>query len=190
MATSLLARSWTYLLVRGLVGVVFGIVAMAAPLSTVAALALLWGFWALFDGVSTLAQAFKAKAPPVRWVLVLTGVLSLVVAFLAIFSPSMTAVALTWALGIWLAGRGALEGVLALVDSRGSARWSMFASAMLDVLLGTLVMSNPGKSAVAIAFVLGLTALVWGLCLCALAWWVRRAGSRPATTYQQGAAAA
>lgn len=179
MTTSLLERSWPYLLTRGLIAVVFGVVAMAAPLSTVTALAVLWGFWALFDGAGSFAQAFKSTAPLTRRTLAATGLLSVVVAFLAIFSPSLTAVTLTWILGVWLTARGVLECVLALGGGAQSGRLALLANALLDILLGTLFMTNPGRASVGIAFVLGLSALAWGVVLLVLAWWVRRSGAPP-----------
>jgi uncharacterized membrane protein HdeD (DUF308 family) len=186
--TSLLERDWTYLVLRGLLAVVFGVVAMIWPLSTVTALAVLWGVWALVDGASTLGQARSAPAPAVRWTLVAMGVLSLVVAFLAIFSPGLTAVALTWVLGLWLTARGVLECVLGLVDQIGSARWVTLLGALVDLFLGTLFLSNPGRGAVGIAVVLGLSALVWGAAVLALGVWSRRRARRNprATTSLEG----
>ena len=52
-----LTLRWTTLLVRGLVGVAFGVVAMAWPDETVSVVVVLWGCWALLDGVMTLAVA-------------------------------------------------------------------------------------------------------------------------------------
>ncbi|WP_414673097.1 DUF308 domain-containing protein, partial [Kribbella sp.] len=45
------------LLVRGALGIVFGILAIAWPISTAIAFALLWGIWALTDGIGSIAQA-------------------------------------------------------------------------------------------------------------------------------------
>ena len=45
------AVGWKMLVVRGVIGMVFGILAIVWPLETATALALLWGFWALFDGI-------------------------------------------------------------------------------------------------------------------------------------------
>lgn len=177
MAESLLTRSWQYLALRGVAGVAFGVLAMAAPVETVIALALLWGIWALFDGVGTLIQAFRSHRGPARWTLVLTGVVSLVAAFFAIVRPGLSAEALTWVLGIWLVLRGLLEITLSVVD-RVESRWGMILSGLVDIVLGALFMANPGFGAVSIAVVLGLTALVWGIVLCALAFWVHRSAPR------------
>ena len=69
--------SWKSLVVRGGVGIVFGILAMVWPVTTAIALALLFGFWALVDGVGSIAQAFQKDATGRVWLAVM-GVLSLV----------------------------------------------------------------------------------------------------------------
>lgn len=187
MPISVLDRSWTYFALRGVIALMFGVVAMAAPLSTVVALAILWGFWALIDGAGSLVQSFKAPNSPARWSLVLAGVLSLVVAFLVIFQPGLSAVALTWVLGVWLIARGLIEALAAVVGVV-EFRAAMLGSAAVDLVLGTLFVANPGIAVIGITWVLGLTALVWGIALCALAVWVRRAEGRTATSQVAGSA--
>ena len=50
---------WKMLLLRGAIGIVFGILAMVWPLETAIALALLWGIWALVDGIGLGMAAFS-----------------------------------------------------------------------------------------------------------------------------------
>jgi len=171
--TDWLTLGWRPLVLRGVIAVVFGVVAMAWPSLTVDVLVVIFGVWALLDGLATLAQAFGDTRTVVRLALLATGLLSLVVAFLAIVSPAMAAVAVTWVLGIWLLARGVLEAVIALVDRIGTARWVLLLNALVDVLLGTLFVTNPGRAALGIAFVLGLVAFVWGLAWIALGVWTR-----------------
>lgn len=177
---------WRPLVVRGAIGVVFGILAMVWPLSTAVALALLWGFWALFDGVGELVQAFQPGATGRLW-LVLMGVISLAAAFFAIFSPAVTAVALTWILGIWLIVRGVFELLGAVRTSTTLLpRWLLVVVAALSILLGLLFVTNPGRSVVGLAFWLGFVALAWGVAFVGLGLILRssertgsgRAGSR------------
>jgi len=158
-----LNASWKLLVTRGVIGIVFGIVAMVWPVSTAVALALLWGFWALTDGIGSLVQAFQPEARGGRVWLVVMGVLALVAAFFAIFSPAVTAVVLTWILGIWLIVRGAFEVVGAFSSSREAPRWLLLTGAALSVVLGVLFVANPGSSVVALTVVLGVIALAWGV---------------------------
>jgi uncharacterized membrane protein HdeD (DUF308 family) len=165
--------SWKVLLVRGVIAILFGIVAIAWPTSTVIALALLWGFWALFDGVGSLVQAFQPESRGGRVWLVIMGLVALVAAFFAIFRPAVTAVALTWILGIWLIVRGVFEAIGAFSSNLLLPRWLLLLGAALSLLLGVLFVANPGRAAVAIALWLGIAALVWGGVFVAMAISVR-----------------
>jgi uncharacterized membrane protein HdeD (DUF308 family) len=182
--TGVLTLGWRPLVLRGAIAVVFGIVAMAWPSLTLDVLVVLFGVWALLDGLAAFAVAFGDTRTVPRWILIVTGVASLVVAFFAIFSPGIAAEAITWVLGVWLLARGVLEVIVALVDRSGSARWVTLLNALVDVLLGTLLVSNPGGAAVGIAFILGLVAFVWGLAWIALGVWMRsseRGSGSPST---------
>jgi uncharacterized membrane protein HdeD (DUF308 family) len=153
---------WKMLIVRGLIGIVFGVLAIVWPISTAIALALLWGFWALMDGIGSLTQAFRPEARGSRLWLIVLGVIALVAAFFAIFSPAVTAVTLTWILGIWLIVRGVFEAVGAFTTNHLTPRWFLLLGAAFSILLGILFAANPGKGAVGIAVFLGVVALLWG----------------------------
>jgi uncharacterized membrane protein HdeD (DUF308 family) len=164
---------WKVLLVRGVIAILFGIVAIAWPTTTAIALAFLWGFWALFDGVGSLVQAFQPESRGGRVWLVIMGLIALAAAFFAIFRPAVTAVALTWILGIWLIVRGVFEAIGAFRSGLVLPRWLLLLGAALSLLLGALFVANPGRAVVAIAVWLGIVALVWGGVFVAMAISVR-----------------
>ena len=58
---------WTVLLTRGLIGIGFGILAMAWPEETVTVLVVLWGCWALVDGIVMLLAVRACPGPRRRW---------------------------------------------------------------------------------------------------------------------------
>lgn len=161
----LLDIGWKMLMVRGASGVIFGIVAMVWPLSTALALTVLWGFWALAEGLGVSVQAARSDlfSPAGRIGLTVLGLAGIVAAFFAIFSPHVTAKTVTWILGVWLIVRGLLE-VMAVFGSRlRTTRWMLLPGAALSVLLGIFFVVNPGRAAVGIAVLLGIIALAWGL---------------------------
>jgi len=175
-----LTLGWKMLLVRGAIGVVFGILAIVWPIHTAIALVLLWGFWALMDGIGSIVQAFRPESRGGRLWLIVLGVIALLAAFFAITSPGMTAKALTWVLGIWLIIRGVFELFGAFSSNRVTPRWLLVLSAALSILLGILFAVNPGASAVGIAVLLGVTALIWGVVLIGVGLSVRRELHGPA----------
>jgi uncharacterized membrane protein HdeD (DUF308 family) len=164
MTRDWLLLSWKLLVIRGIAAIAFGIAAMAWPVATAIALALLWGVWALMEGVGSIVQAFEPGTPrSARLLLIVMGVIALVAAFFAIFSPAVTAVSLTWILGIWFILRGVFVAAAAFSASTPAPRWLLVLGAALDVLLGILFVANPGEAVVGIAFVLGVAALAWGI---------------------------
>lgn len=165
---------WHVLLARGALALVFGIVALLWPVTTIVALVVLWGFWAFVEGVSLLVQAVRPGPGAARAVLALSGVVSLAAAFLAIFRPGLTATTLTWVLGIWLVVRGLSELFTAFGPGAAGARGLVVLSALLDLVLGVLFVANPGRGALSVATVLGVLALCWGAILLGMAWSARR----------------
>ena len=158
-----LSLAWKVLVARGVVGIVFGVVALVWPGETAVAFVVLWGIWALVDGIGSVAEGFSSDPPGPRWIHLLMGAASLVVAFFAIFSPSMTATTLTWILGIWLIVRGLSEFASALLGRSGGSRGMLVALGVVDLVLGVLFAANPGRAAVGITAILGLVAILWGV---------------------------
>ena len=159
-----IAEGWQIIVVRGVLAVLFGIVASIWPISTAVTLIVLWGVWAAVDGLSSLVQAFRPATPmPARVGNALMGVLGLAVAFFAFVRPGLTAVTLTWILGIWLIARGVVDLVLAFGRTPPAPRGLLAFSGVVDLLLGVLFVANPGRAAVGIALLIGLVAIVWGL---------------------------
>jgi uncharacterized membrane protein HdeD (DUF308 family) len=170
-----LNTSWKMLIVRGVIAIIFGIIAIAWPIETAIAFALLWGIWALMDGIGSLVQAFQpGSTTGTRALLIVMGVIALIAAFFAILSPGVAAVTLTWILGIWLIVRGVFELAGAFAASTSTPRWLLILSAGIDILLGILFAANPGKGAVGIAVVLGIVAIAWGAAFIAAGFVVRK----------------
>jgi uncharacterized membrane protein HdeD (DUF308 family) len=157
-----LSLAWKVLVARGVVGLVFGVIAVAWPGETAVAFVVLWGIWALVDGIGSLAEGFSTDPPGPRWIHLLMGVASLFVAFFAIFSPAMSAKTLTWILGIWLIVRGLSELGSALLGRSDRSRLLLVLSGAVDLVLGVLFAANPGRAAVGITVLFGIVAMLWG----------------------------
>jgi uncharacterized membrane protein HdeD (DUF308 family) len=165
MVKDWMSLSWKMLVVRGGIGVVFGVVALVWPIETAVALALLWGVWALVDGISSIGQAFTPEGKEGRVWLIVMGVIALLAGIFAVTSPGITAVALTWLLGLWLIVRAGFEAFAAFSSTHEQPRWLLLIGAALSLIIGVLFVANPGGGAVALAVWLGVFALVWGVVL-------------------------
>ena len=69
-----LVRNWWSLVLRGVLGVLLGVLTFAWPGITLASLVLLFGAYALIDGIVSIAGAVRAAQAHERWVvLVIEG---------------------------------------------------------------------------------------------------------------------
>lgn len=170
MPKDLLTAAWKLLLLRGVIGIVLGIVIMVWPQATIAVLMVLVGLWALVDGIGLAAQVFaKGASAGQRVFFGVMALVALVVALVAIFRPGVAASVVTWFLGIWLLVRGLFELVGAFSSTVAAPRWLLVLGALLDLVLGWLFVANPGTAAVAVAWLIGLVAVAWGVVFVVLA---------------------
>ncbi len=173
--------SWTWksALGRGAIAIVLGIIAIAWPDTAIFTFMLIWGLWALIDGIAVLFLAFQPEARARRTMLLLQGALGVVFGLLIITHPGFSASVVTWIAGLFFVCRGLLEGLAAFGTS---PRGLLLASAGIDIVLGILFMANPGGSAKGITVILGIVALVWGIALVVigLAWRKQPATPEPA----------
>lgn len=176
--TDWMTLRWTGLLVRGLIGVAFGAIAMAWPDETVTVLVVLWGCWALLDGILGLMTVVAVPGTGPKVFVIVAGAVALLVAFFAIVRPGLAAATLTWFIGVWLVVRGVFEIVGAFGTREPSGRWALALGGVLDGVIGVLFMANPGTAALSIAFLIGLLALLWGCAAIGLAFFVRRTATQ------------
>lgn len=156
--------TWKWLVVQGVLGLLFGLAILVFPIAALASFALLWGFWALLDGASSLAQVFaKGQSVGTRILLSVLALVSILAGIFAVLRPFVTVGALTWFLGIWLVVRGVGELVAVFGKHPAKVRILLFLGAALDIALGFILFLNPGRGAMSLTVVLGILALVWGV---------------------------
>ena len=105
-----LADNWGWILLRGIVAVIFGVAAFVWPGLTLLTLVLLWGVYAIADGIFALAAAVTATAHNTasRWWLGVWGVISIAAGLAALVWPGMTSMILLLVIGIWAIATGIL----------------------------------------------------------------------------------
>jgi uncharacterized membrane protein HdeD (DUF308 family) len=167
--------NWGMLLVRGIIAVLFGLAAMIWPGITAVALAVLWGIWALIEGVVDLVAAFQKGATGRGWKITF-GVISILAGLIAIIHPFDVAVVLTWILGIWFIVAAIFQGVGAFASTRTQPRWMLLLSAVLSLVIGILFVAKPGVGVLSIVLWIGVVAIIWGIVLIIAAFSARRLG--------------
>lgn len=170
----LMKRSSTYLLVSGALALVFGIVAAMFPIGAALTLVVLWGVYALMDGVLAAAMAVRPLPSQSRGFLLVTALAGIVAGLIAVLSPVTAGFALAWVLGVWLMLRGVLEIVSAFTQQQSAPRWLLVLGGVFWLVAGWLIAGSPEVAALAIALWLGVLAIVWGVVLLAVGFLVRR----------------
>jgi uncharacterized membrane protein HdeD (DUF308 family) len=177
---NVLARHWWALALRGVLGIVVGVIAFLQP--GVANLALVWlfGAYALVDGVFALAAIFSRQGGAAPWwALLLEGVVGIGAGLASFVAPGAVLGVLVLFIAFWAIVTGVLE-IVAAVRLRNYIQneWWMVLGGVLSVLLGILILAWPLAGALYLAWSVGAYALVSGVVLLVLAFRLRDWGRR------------
>ncbi|HLJ65124.1 MAG TPA: HdeD family acid-resistance protein [Stellaceae bacterium] len=175
MVVRLLEQNWWALALRGAFAVVFGSLALAMPGLTLEVLILLFGFYALADGIFALIAAFRAVERHERWgVLALEGVVSLIAGLIALFIPLAAALAFLYVFAAWALLTGILE-ILAAIELRRAiaGEWLLILNGLLSVALGLFLMVFPTPGLLVLIWWIGIYAIIFGGVMIALGFRVR-----------------
>src|SRR5262245_16575413 len=161
-----MTRKWWVLLLRGLSGMLIGMLAFARPGLTVLSIVLAWAVFAEADGIAALVLAFSGRHPSARsrWALLVAGMVGIVAGLVTLAFPASGVVVLLWIVAAWAIGRGAFQIVAALELRRFvDGEWLMIASGMLSVIFGVVVIAEPIFGVRTFAYLVGVYASAVGL---------------------------
>lgn len=169
------SKKWWVLLLRGLAAIAFGLMAFAWPGITLASLVLLWGAWALADGLVALFGGVSDK----WWVSALIGLAGIAAGICTFLMPGITAVVLLYFIAGWAIVHGVME-IMAAVALRKviAGEWFLILAGTLSVLFGFLLFANPAAGALAVVWMIGGYAVAFGILLVALSFRVKGLGMR------------
>lgn len=103
-------RYWLF--VRGIFGIIVGIVTFFWPAITEIALVLLIGAWALIAGIMELNFAFRAvKNTGIKWLFAISGILAVILGMLLLIRPIAAIIAVIWV----IAAYAVIAGILLLI---------------------------------------------------------------------------
>jgi uncharacterized membrane protein HdeD (DUF308 family) len=174
-----LARNWWAVAIRGLVAVLFGILALVVPHLTLAVLILLFGAYALADGIFGIVAAVRAAERSARWgTLLIEGLWGVAIAAVAFIWPGETALVLLYLIAFWAIFTGVFE-ILAAVRLRREIvnEWLLGLAGLASVVFGVLLVVFPGAGALTVIWLIGAYALVFGVLLLGLAFRLRNSST-------------
>lgn len=177
----LLARRWWLIVLRGLAAIVFGILAVALPGITLATLVLLFGAYAFADGIFAVLHAIGGGDDSESvWLLLLEGLLGIGVGLITFFEPGLTAIAMLFYIAAWSLATGVLEIAAALrLRKQVAGEFWLLLGGLCSIVFAIILMVHPGAGALAVIWLIGVYALVFGVLLLALGFRLRGMKSAP-----------
>jgi uncharacterized membrane protein HdeD (DUF308 family) len=160
----------TFLIVRGIVGIVVGVLAFLWPGLTIAVLVGIFALYALIDGVTNLILGV-ARSPGYgpSWALIIEGLVGIAAGVMTFLWPGITAVVLVLFIAAWAIVTGVFEIAAAIRLRRVlTGEWLLLLSGILSIVFGGLVFAFPAAGAVSIAWLLGAYAAATGVILIVL----------------------
>jgi uncharacterized membrane protein HdeD (DUF308 family) len=175
---------WVFFLVKGIVLVVLGIIAIVAPVLATLALTIFLGWLFLVSGVVGLFTTFWMRSAPGFWWSLLSAILGIAVGLLLLAAPISGAVSLT----IVLIAFFIIEGIVSIMygldhkrEATGNWGW-MVLSGVVDLILAAMIFAGlPSTAAWALGLLVGINMVFSGVALIAISFRVRNAvAERPA----------
>jgi uncharacterized membrane protein HdeD (DUF308 family) len=161
-----LAKYWWLVLLRGIVAIIFGILAFIWPGLTLLTLILFYGAFALADGVLALANAIMGGNVGSRWWLALVGIAGIAAGLVTFLMPGVTALVLLIFIASWAIVLGVFQIIGAIRLRREiDNEWMLGLSGALSVLFGIVLLAAPGPGALGLVWVIGAYAIVFGILL-------------------------
>lgn len=174
-----LARNWWMLTLRGVFAILFGVLTWLQPAISLAVLVLLFGAYALADGViGAWAAVSGRKTEKHWWAWLLWSLVSVVVGILTFTSPAITALVLVLYIGFWAVASGIMEIVTGIRLRKAiEGEWLLMLSGILSVLFGIVLLVRPAVGALAMMWLIAVYAVVFGILMVMLGGKLRRVGA-------------
>ena len=171
---AIMVGNWWALALRGVVAILFALIAFFLPGVTAAALIILFGAYALVDGVFALIAGLRAARHHGRsGALLLEGILNIVIGIIVFVWPGPALVALVYLIAIWAVISGIVLIAAGMALIRHSGEWLLVLSGVISILLGIILFVTPAAGVIALSWVLGFYALLFGIILVAAAFRIR-----------------
>jgi uncharacterized membrane protein HdeD (DUF308 family) len=169
-------RDWWMFAVRGVAAIVFGILALIWPETTLQVLVLLFGAYVLVDGITLLVALARGDVLARRhfWPVAIMGVLGIGAGLATFVWPDLTALTLLYVVALWAVATGILQVMTGITLRReiDGELW-MVLGGLLSIVFGAYLIVFPGAGLISLVWLVGLWALAFGFSSLGLAWRLR-----------------
>jgi uncharacterized membrane protein HdeD (DUF308 family) len=158
-------------LARGLVAILFGILAIVWPAISLVILVYLFGAYALVNGIIAVFSAFERhRTSSLWWMVLIEGLFGVAAGLVTFFWPAITAFVLFTLIAIWALALGLCEIIAAFASNASTGeRWISALTGVLSILFGILLLARPVVGLLTVIWLIGFYAIMWGIMLLAFA---------------------
>ncbi|MET1756636.1 HdeD family acid-resistance protein [Novosphingobium sp. RD2P27] len=158
-----LAHNWAWLMLRGVLAVIFGIITWLMPAVALGSLVMVFAIYMLADGVLAIVAAVRAAKAHERWGwLIFEGVLNIAAGLFALLVPGLAVLTLVLLIAAW----AVITGVALLVASfrlhMTHGRLLMAFAGVLSAAWGVLLLLAPIAGALVLTLWIGAYAVAFG----------------------------
>ena len=162
-----LSRNWWLVVLRGVLAILFGLFAFIWPGLTLLTLIIIFGVYAIVDGVIAIVTGFsRTRESPRWWTFLLEGLLNIGAGIVALVWPGLATLVLIYIIASWAVFTGILEIVAAIrLRHEITNEWFLALGGVLSIGLGILLFLQPAAGSLAIIWMIAGYALIFGLLL-------------------------
>ncbi len=169
-ASELTGGVWWWVLVRGILAIAFGVIALFSPASAFLAVVFVFGAYAIVDGIVEIVHGVAMRGGSKSWGwLIFAGVVSILAGIAALVLPIVAgllgAILMLWMIVAYNLVHGVMVIGVAVKSERGRA-WGIVAgvlSVLFSVVLAILILVTPGTAVLGLIFAVGIYAVVFGI---------------------------
>ncbi|NKX92901.1 HdeD family acid-resistance protein [Sanguibacter hominis ATCC BAA-789] len=171
---------WWLILLRGVVAIVFGVIAIASPWSTAAALAIVIGAFVAVEGLIDVVEAFRHRKFGGMVLHAVVGAVGVIAGVIMLAWPGITLVVVVYTVAFWAIISGVVQVALG-ATTRGlsvGARIWVILGGVLSFAFGVLMLTQPATGLGALVWIIGVYAIIFGTALVAFAFAARSAAKQ------------
>ena len=155
-----MSSHWWLVLLRGILSILFGVIALINPGLTLITLTTVFGVYAIIDGIAAIITALMGKkVMQNRLILGLEGVLGLILGILALVLPGLTVIVFLQVIAIW----AFVTGIFEIIGALSGRDWWLGLAGVLSIIFGIYFFIRPGDGALVLLTVIGIYAIVFGI---------------------------
>jgi uncharacterized membrane protein HdeD (DUF308 family) len=170
-----LSQNWWLVVLRGILAILFGVLAFVWPAITLLTLVVMFGVYAIVDGlVAAWTGLSRTKDSPRWWTFLLEGLISVGAGVIALLWPELATLVLIYMIASWAVITGILEIVAAIrLRNEITNEWILGLGGVVSIALGVLLFVQPLAGGLAIIWTVAAYAVIFGVLLVVLGFRLR-----------------